>query len=238
MKLTKILVVLIMTVSIMSCNKGFQRANSLDSELDTVSYAMGLNMGSQIKQNFEEINQELYIQAILDVLDSTELLIELNASRATVNAYFQKKRAQQLKEQEAENLIKFAENKKAGEEFLAENKSKEGVITTASGLQCKVLKEGTGAKPKATDKVRIHYHGTTVDGKVFDSSVERKQPYELEANKFVPGFSEGLQLMKKGAKYQFYIPNELAYKERSTGPMIKPYSALIFEVELIDILDK
>lgn len=238
MKITKILVVLMMAMSIVSCNNQYKRASSLESQLDTVSYAMGLNMGAQIKQNFGEVNRDLYIQAILDVMDSTELLIELNDSRTAVNAYFQKKRAKQLEEQQAENLVKYAEVKKAGEEFLAANKSKDGVVTTASGLQYKVLKKGKGAKPKAADKVKIHYHGTTIDGVVFDSSVERKIPYELGVSQFVTGFSEGLQLMEVGAKYQFFIPQELAYKDRGSGQVIKPFAALVFEVELLDILKK
>lgn len=238
MKVTKVLVVLIMAVFMISCDNEYKRADKLETELDTVSYAMGLNMGSQIKQNFNEIDRDLYIQAILDVLDSTDLLIELNDSRPTVNAYFQKKRAEQIKQQESANLVKYADNKKAGEDFLAANKSKDGVITTASGLQYKVIKKGKGVKPKATEKVRLHYHGTTVDGTVFDSSVERKTPYELEVNKFVTGFSEGLQLMNVGSKYQFFIPQELAYKSRAQGQKIPPFSALVFEVELLDILKK
>lgn len=238
MKVTKVLVVLIMVASMISCDNQYKRADKLETELDTVSYAMGVNMGAQIKQNFSEIDRDLYIQAILDVMDSTELLIELNESRPAVNAYFQKKRAALLKQQETANLEKFADNKKAGEDFLAANKSKDGVITTASGLQYKVIKEGKGVKPKATDRVRLHYHGTTVDGVVFDSSVERKTPYELGVNQFVTGFSEGLQLMKVGSKYQFFIPQELAYKSRAQGAKIPPFSALVFEVELLEILKK
>jgi FKBP-type peptidyl-prolyl cis-trans isomerase FklB len=231
MKVTKILVVLIMAVAIVSCNNQPKKVTALESEIDTVSYALGLNMAAQINKNFKEIDKDIYVQAILDALDSADLLVSLQESQPTVQAYFAKK-------QEATQLERFGANKKAGEDFLAENKSKEGVMTTASGLQYKVIKAGKGAKPKATDKVRIHYHGTTIDGKVFDSSVDRKTPYELGVNQFVTGFSEGLQLMKVGAKYQFFIPQELAYKERSTGPIIKPFSALVFEVELLDILSK
>jgi len=231
MKVTKILVVLIMAVGMISCNSEYKKVDKLESEVDTVSYALGLNMSAQIRSNFKEINRDVYIQAILDGLDSADLLIDLQQSQQAVANYFQKRRQEQLQD-------RFGENRKAGEEFLAANKSKDGVITTASGLQYKVIKEGKGSKPKATEKVRLHYHGTTIDGKVFDSSVERKEPYELGVNQFVTGFAEGLQLMKVGAKYQFFIPQELAYKERSQGPIIKPYSALVFEVELLDILNK
>ena len=231
MKVTKILVVLIMAVCMISCNNQPPKVTSLESELDTVSYALGLNMAAQINKNFKEIDKDIYIQAIMDGLDSADLLVSLQESQGTVQAYFAKR-------QEAGQLEKFGANKKAGEEFLAENKSKEGIITTASGLQYKVITKGKGAKPKATNKVKLHYHGTTIDGKVFDSSVDRKTPYELGVNQFVTGFSEGLQLMNVGSKYMFYIPQELAYGAANRGPMIPPYSALVFEVELLDILDK
>ena len=231
MKVTKILVVLIVSMTMVSCGNQRQSVTKLESEIDTVSYAVGLNMGAQIKKNFNDINKEAYVQGILDALDSVDLLVTSEDSQSTVQAYFSKK------QQEAQ-MKQFGPNKKAGEDFLADNKSKDGVITTASGLQYKVITEGKGAKPKATNKVRLHYHGTTIDGKVFDSSVERKTPYELGVNQFVTGFSEGLQLMNVGSKYMFYIPQELAYGPANKGPMIPPYSALVFEVELLDILDK
>lgn len=132
----------------------------------------------------------------------------------------------------------FGENRKAGEKFLAENKTKEGVKTTDSGLQYIVLKEGKGDTPNPTSKIKIHYHGTTIDGKVFDSTVDKNKPYESKANIFIPGFNEGLSLMKEGAKYRFFIPQEIAYGVQQRGQLIKPFSALIFEVELLEILEK
>lgn len=242
MKVSKGLVVLIMSLSMISCNSEFKRSSSLETQLDTVSYAMGLNMAAQINQNFKEINKDLYVQAILDAMDSADLIIELKEAQPTVQAYFTKKREKILKEQQANQmkdaLEKFGDNKKAGEDFLAANKSKKGVITTASGLQYKVIKEGKGPKPAPTAKVKLHYHGTNIEGQVFDSSVERKTPYELGVHQFVKGFGEGLQLMNVGSKYMFYIPQELAYGAVNKGPMIKPFSTLIFEVELLEILDK
>jgi len=128
------------------------------------------------------------------------------------------------------------ENLEKGAAFLAGNAKKEGVKTTASGLQYEVIKAGDGPKPKATDEVKVHYHGTLIDGKVFDSSVDRGEPTEFPLNRVIPGWTEGVQLMPKGAKYRFFIPYDLAYGERGAGADIKPYSALIFEVELLDIL--
>ncbi|MCL4134461.1 UNVERIFIED_CONTAM: hypothetical protein GTU68_036576 [Idotea baltica] len=133
--------------------------------------------------------------------------------------------------------VKFGPNRKAGEDFLAENKVKEGVITTDSGLQYVVLKEGNGAQVKPTDKVRIHYHGTTIEGKVFDSTVDRKKPYESAANVFVPGFNEALSLMKVGSKHKVFIPQELAYGVQARGELIPPFSTLIFELEVLDIIE-
>src|SRR5690606_23268487 len=151
----------------------------------------------------------------------------------------QAKMIQKQQERAAKELeAQFGDVKAAGESFLAENKSKEGVKTTASGLQYIVEKEGTGAKPTATSIVKVHYTGTTIDGTVFDSSVERGEPYQLGVNQFVTGFSEGLQLMSVGSKYKFFIPQDLAYgaNPRQGGP-IQPFSALIFEVELLEIVE-
>ena len=120
--------------------------------------------------------------------------------------------------------------------ILAVNKTKEGVVTTDSGLQYVILKSGNGEQPAPTSKIKIHYHGTTIDGQVFDSSVDRKEPMESNANQFIPGFNEGLALMNAGAKYRFFIPQDLAYGAQQRGELIKPFSALIFELELLEII--
>ena len=137
--------------------------------------------------------------------------------------------------QAAESAKQFFPNKEAGEKFLAENKKKDSVITTASGLQYKIIKKGDGPKPLATDKVKTHYHGTLIDGSVFDSSVQRGEPITFPVNGVIPGWIEALQLMPVGSKWKLFIPQELAYGIRGGGQTIKPYSALIFEVELIAI---
>jgi len=139
--------------------------------------------------------------------------------------------------QETIDNIRFGESKKASEQFLEENKLNEGVIVTESGLQYMVLKEGKGAKPAATDRVRVHYHGTLIDGTVFDSSVERGETIVFGLNQVIPGWTEGLQLMSVGSKYRFFIPQELAYGSRQAG-QIPPYSTLIFDVELFEINPK
>ena len=126
-------------------------------------------------------------------------------------------------------------NKQKGAEFLSENKNKEGVVELPSGLQYKIIKEGTGESPKATDKVTVHYHGTLIDGTVFDSSYDRGQPSSFALNQVIKGWTEGLQLMKTGAVYEFYIPSDLAYGDRSMGGSIYPGATLIFKVELISI---
>lgn len=242
MRIIKNLAVVAITVSMFSCGNQAKEVKSLETELDSVSYAVGLSMSMQLKSNFEEVNKDILAQGIRNGLDSTNLLIENKEIQKILSSYFQKKQMAKQKElqekaaKEAE--AKFGENKKAGADFLAENKTKEGVKTTDSGLQYIVLKEGNGDLVKPTDKVKLHYHGTTIDGKVFDSSVDRNQPYESQANIFVPGFNEALALMKKGSKYRVFIPQELAYGAQQRGADIKPFSTLIFEIEILDILDK
>ena len=236
MKVIKFLVVVIVFGAMLSCNNA-QKSNKdlLKNEVDSVSYAIGLNMANQVNQGFTEINKEVYMKAFKDGLDTTKTpLINSRFTSPIIQAYFSKK---QKKKTQAKNINnkKFDELKKAGEKFLAENKSKEGIKTTASGLQYKVIKEGKGVSPKVTDHVKVHYHGTTIDGKVFDSSVEKNKPYELRVNQFVKGFAEGLQLMKSGAKYKLFIPQSLAYGAVNRGSVITPFSTLIFEVELLEI---
>ncbi|MCI7555306.1 MAG: FKBP-type peptidyl-prolyl cis-trans isomerase [Bacteroidales bacterium] len=137
--------------------------------------------------------------------------------------------------QTAIDNIKYGETKAQGEEFLAANKLREGVITTESGLQYEVIKQGKGPKPTADSKVKVHYHGTLIDGTVFDSSVDRGEPIEFSLNQVIKGWTEGVQLMPVGSKYKFYIPQDLGYGSRAAG-QIPPYSTLIFEVELLGIV--
>lgn len=231
MKIIKSILSVAIIASMFSCGNQVKEVKSLETEIDSVSYAIGLSMGGQLKTGFEEVNKDILTQAIRNTLDSTNLLLDQKDIQKVIQKYFQKK----TEEKRKEDLAKAEVYKKEGVAFLEANKSKEGVVTTKSGLQYTVLKEGKGALVKPTDKVKIHYHGTTIDGTVFDSSVDKNQPYTAKANQFIKGFNEGLALMKEGSKFKFYIPQELAYgASPRPGGAIKPYMTLVFEVEILD----
>ncbi|PJA08060.1 MAG: peptidylprolyl isomerase [Flavobacteriales bacterium CG_4_10_14_0_2_um_filter_32_8] len=206
----------------------------LKNMVDSVSYAIGLNMATSIKKDFSEANFEAFIEGLKSGVKGEGNLIAMEKIQEIVGPYFQKKQ----ETAQAEELKKSESVKTDGIKFLEENKNKEGVVTTASGLQYLVLKEGTGKQPTATSSVTVHYHGTTTDGTVFDSSVDRGQPATFGLNQVIAGWTEGVALMKEGAKFRFFIPQELAYgaTPRPGGP-IKPYMTLIFEVELISVND-
>ncbi|WP_397446610.1 FKBP-type peptidyl-prolyl cis-trans isomerase [Polaribacter sp. R77954] len=242
MRVLKSLVIITVLTMMVSCGNQKPDVSSLETELDSASYALGMDMAIKVKANFDEADTDLFLQGYRNGMDSTSLLIEQKELNNFLRAFFQKQQAEKMKEAQAkaakEAETKFAHVKKAGEEFLALNKVKENVQSTESGLQYLVLKEGKGATVQPTDKVKIHYHGTTIEGKVFDSTVDRNQPYESAANIFVPGFNEALSLMKKGAKYRVFIPQELAYGAQQRGQLILPFSALIFEIEVLEITPK
>ena len=240
MKLTNILAATVVGLSVVSCSNGqFQQKSSLATEVDSVSYALGLDMANKIKENFDDMDQGLFVQGFKNGMDSTNLLIESKDINNILRTFFQKKQQERMKEMQEEQAkkaeVEFGDNKKAGEEFLAENKTKDGVQTTESGLQYIVLKEGEGEAPTASSRVKVHYHGTLTDGTVFDSSVERGEPSEFGVGQVIKGWTEGLQLMRPGAKYKFFIPQDLAYGAQQRGQYIKPFSALVFEVELLEV---
>lgn len=240
MKLTNILAATVVGLSVVSCSNGqFKEKSSLATEVDSVSYALGLDMANKIKVNFDDMDQGLFVQGFKNGMDSTNLLIESKDINNILRTFFQKKQQERMKEMQEEQAkkaeVEFGDNKKAGEEFLAENKTKDGVQTTESGLQYIVLKEGEGEAPTASSRVKVHYHGTLTDGTVFDSSVERGEPSEFGVGQVIKGWTEGLQLMKPGAKYKFFIPQDLAYGAQQRGQHIKPFSALVFEVELLEV---
>lgn len=241
MRLLKNVIAVIMIATLFSCNTQSTAQKELKTEIDSVSYALGVNMGMQSRTNFDEINKDIYIQGFKNGVDSTNLLMKDSEIRELLNTFFRKKQMEKQKKMQEEAMKKveaeYGEVKKASEDFLATNKTKEGVKTTDSGLQYIVLKEGTGVKPKSTDKVKVHYHGTLIDGTVFDSSVERGQPYETYITQVVQGWIEGLQLMPVGSKYKFFIPQELAYGAfPQRGGKVRPFDALIFEIELLEIV--
>jgi FKBP-type peptidyl-prolyl cis-trans isomerase len=240
MRILNSLVVIVAVASLTSCAGQKADVKSLETEIDSASYALGMDMAIKVKANFTEANTDLFLQGYRNGMDSTNLLIADKDLNNFLRDFFQKqqiakqKEAQEKAAKDAE--AKFAEVKKAGEDFLAVNKTKEGVVTTDSGLQYIVLKEGKGELAVPTSRIKIHYHGTTIDGQVFDSSVDRNEPYESAANQFIPGFNEALALMNTGAKLKVFIPQELAYGVQQRGELIKPFSALVFEIELLEII--
>jgi len=210
----------------------------LKTEDDKVSYSLGFSMGSNFKKDDLKMNLEMFQKGMKDGFTGGKQILNEEEIKETMTAFQQKMRAKKQAEymKRMEETKKQGEaNKEKGEKFLEENKTKEGVVTLESGLQYKILKKGTGASPKATDTVKCHYKGTTIDGKEFDSSYKRGEPATFALNRVIKGWTEGLQLMKEGGKWQFFIPSELAYGERGAGQNIGPNEVLIFEIELLGI---
>ena len=194
--------------------------------MDKISYALGLGIGQQLKSmNIKNFNLEDFTQSISEVISGKATSMTAREAQELLNDYFATKAAEDAKENIAE-----------GADFLRQNGQREGVVTTKSGLQYEILQEGTGRSPKATDKVRCHYEGRLINGEVFDSSYKRNQPADFGLNQVIAGWTEGVQLMKEGAKFRFYIPYLLGYGEQGAGSSIPPYATLIFDVELIKVL--
>lgn len=201
--------------------------------MDKLSYGLGLGIGQQLLQmNIEGLNLDDFAAAIKDVLDGNKLKVDHREAQKIVQDYFQKKESAMQKERE----VLGQKAKEEGARYLEENAKKEGVVVTKSGLQYKVLQEGSGRSPKASDTVRCHYEGFLIDGQVFDSSVQRGEPAEFPLDHVIAGWTEGLQLMKEGAKYRFFIPYLLGYGASGAGQSIPPYATLIFDVELIKVV--
>ena len=201
--------------------------------MDKVSYALGLGIGRQLQDLCgEDLNIIDFTQAVRDLLTGNHLAIDEIEGQQLVIEFLQRRDAERKSEQ-----AKLGEAaKRAGEEYLEKNAARSGVTVLPSGLQYEVVREGTGRKPKATDSVKCHYEGTLVDGTVFDSSRRRGEPAVFPLNGVIRGWTEGLQLMQEGAVYRFFIPYNLAYGENGAGASIPPYAALVFEVELIEVL--
>tara|TARA_Y100000589_G_scaffold330773_1_gene381526 strand:+ start:855 stop:1559 length:705 start_codon:yes stop_codon:yes gene_type:complete len=221
-KMKKIILSLILILGITNTN-----AQNFNTEMEKVSYSLGVNVAKSVKnQGLTSIDSDAIAQAFTDVFEGNDLKISEQESNVILQDFFGKlaKKAQSA-------------NVEAGQKFLSENAKRNGVVTTNTGLQYEVLVEGTGDSPKENDKVTVHYHGTLIDGTVFDSSVDRGKPATFPVNGVIPGWVEALQLMNQGAKYKLFIPSELAYGERGAGGSIGPNATLIFEVELISIGD-
>ncbi|EGK01375.1 MULTISPECIES: FKBP-type peptidyl-prolyl cis-trans isomerase [Dysgonomonas] len=194
--------------------------------MDKISYALGLSIGNNfLSSGIKKVDFEAFLKGMQDVINEAPLAMSYDEAKEVMNDYFTKLQGERLEV-----------NLKAGEEFLAINKNRPGVVTLPSGLQYEILNEGNGPKPKATDQVKCHYHGTLIDGTVFDSSVERGQPATFGVNQVIPGWVEALQLMPVGSKWKLFIPSNLAYGKAGAGQSIEPNSTLIFEVEILDIV--
>ena len=213
-------------LAVVACKPETPKEVKLENELDSVSYSLGVNIGENINKQFEEYSLDNFIAGMKGVLNNEEEpKISGEQATAIIQGYFTKKQGQ-----ESESMIE------EGRKFLETNASKEGVTVLESGLQYEVLAQGDGINmPKLEDNVTTHYHGTLMDGTVFDSSVDRGEPASFPVNGVIKGWTEALQLMSVGSKWKLYVPYDLAYGERGAGPQIGPYSTLVFEVELISI---
>lgn len=234
MKITKLLCIALLslcTVTLCSAQKKKSKGKTMETEkkisttLDSVSYSLGVSIGKNLKaQGLDSLNIDLLSKAFSDVFKNGTLLVTAEKADQVLSEYFG-----------GLQKAKLEKNIKEGQKFLEDNKKKPGVTTLPSGLQYMVIKDGSGPIPKETDKVTTHYHGTLLDGTVFDSSVDRGQPATFPVNGVIKGWVEALQLMKVGSKWKLFVPSELAYGERGAGGAIGPNATLIFDVELISI---
>jgi len=222
------LVIVFSVLIFASCNRtsSVNKNVKLINEIDTVSYSLGVDIGNSVKQGgIEEININAFAAGFMQIIDGDSTSISPEKARKNIQEFFKK----------LQN-IKMENNLKEGKAFLEENKKKEGVITTKSGLQYKIITKGEGAIPTAEDKVRVHYQGTLLNGEVFDSSYERGEPSEFLLSRIIKGWQEALMLMPVGSKWKVFIPSDIAYGKRGTRGAIGPNMTLIFEMELLEIV--
>lgn len=234
-KLSKIGLSLLIFLPLLMCACGNKKEDKIElkTESDKLSYSIGINFANQVKQSFEQgnmaIDPDIFVNAVKDVFDDRPLMLPENEIREIIN------------DLQSEILSKretvLADNLATAKVFLDENAEKQGVRSLPSGLQYEVIKEGTGEMPKATDVVKVHYRGTLIDGTEFDNSYSRGEPTVFTINKIIPGWTEVLQLMKTGSLRKVFIPPELAYGENPPNPNIPPNALLIFEIELLEIVE-
>lgn len=232
----KQLLVLFVLVALVSCGKSSITNTKIVSDTDSLSYAYGVMVSASLKQMDSLIlNPAVFAKAMME-FENGKAFMDGNSAQNYIYGYRTKKEQEKEAEQAEVNKVTYKENIEAGEAFLNKNKENEGVVATASGLQYKVIKMGTGPKPVETDVVKVHYTGTLIDGTKFDSSYDRGTPAEFELGAVIKGWVEGVKLMPVGSKFMLYLPQDLAYGGQAAGDLIKPFSTLIFEVELLDIV--
>lgn len=233
MTLTHRILALALVAGLAACSKqdGSGDAAELNTDQQKFGYAIGVDIGKSLKPVKDEVDVNALIAGLRETLDGKEARLTDEVREQVKSDVTRRLQQKQMEERTA----KATTAKDAGEKFLADNAKREGVKTTASGLQYEVLTEGTGAQPKTSDKVKVHYKGTLIDGTEFDSSYARGQPVEFPLGNVIPGWTEGLQLMKVGGKAKLFIPSNLAYGERGAGAKIGPNETLVFEVELLGV---
>ncbi len=218
-------------ILIPACKKSQVKKETLETQKGKASYAIGFDLGKNLKKYSEDIELEKMLQGIRDGISGQNSILTEEETKKTLTEF-----QQTLIKKEMERRKELAvKNKVEEEKFLAENAKKEGVVTTASGLQYKVIREGKGPKPTLEDTVKVHYKGTFINGKEFDSSYKRGEPITFQLKNMIPGWIEALQMMNAGSKWQIFIPSALAYGEQGAGDIIEPNSLLIFEVELLEV---
>jgi FKBP-type peptidyl-prolyl cis-trans isomerase FklB len=215
-----------------------QDAPALQSQKEKLSYALGMDLGSQLTKQSVQIDPDLFLQGLKDALSGGKTRLTEADARAAITELQNELRSKQAAAQNEKMAQQGEKNKKDGEAFLAENRAKEGVVTLPSGLQYKILKEGEGKKPTLDDTVVCNYRGTFIDGTEFDSSYKRNQPATFPVKGVIKGWTEALQLMPTGSKWQLFVPSSLAYGERGAASVIGPNATLVFEVELLSIQAK
>lgn len=229
--LKKLLFATMIAIFVFAGNLSAQNLN-MKTRLDSVAYVIGQNIGASLKRDDLKLDMELFKAGVNDALYKETSVIPLEQMQQLMAEFQQEMQEKALQKQTAE----LDKNKKEGEAFLNTNKTKPGVKTTESGLQYKVVKEGTGKSPKSTDNVKVHYRGKLLNGQEFDSSYSRNQPAEFPLNQVIKGWTEGVQLMKEGSVYTFWLPSALAYGDEGTGGLIGPGATLEFEVELLEVI--
>jgi FKBP-type peptidyl-prolyl cis-trans isomerase FklB len=218
-------IIVVLGIAFLATNSLFAQKLKMKNEVDSVSYSLGVNIGKNIKKSgVENLNYELVAKALEAAIKGEKQILDDETMGKSLETFFKKIQQQ-----------KMDKNKLAGEDFLKKNKERKEVTTTTSGLQYEVITMGTGVKPNDTDMVQVHYHGTLIDGKVFDSSIDRGKPVSFPVNGVIPGWTEALKLMPVGSKWKLYIPASLGYGEQGAGGVIEGNTVLIFEVQLLEI---